>query len=112
MTPEIHRSSFAIVVFSEKGRKTPTPVTAKIAERIRKWAKPEFDMAVLSYPLGLCSVCRVRLAECEHFGTNNLPNRPDTKEKWDAFQLQNIHIPRGQMATTCTCDICVAGQKD
>ena len=30
------------------------------------------------------------------------------KVKWDQFRLQEIHIPRGQEAETCVCDICSA----
>ena len=30
------------------------------------------------------------------------------KVKWDQFRLWEIHIPRGQEAETCVCDICSA----
>ena len=30
--------------------------------------------------------------------------------KWDKFQLQNISVPRGELAETCECDICKARQ--
>ena len=45
-----------------------TPVTKETAEKIKKWAKPEFDQEVLSFPLGLCCSCRRQLSECEKTG--------------------------------------------
>ena len=81
-----------------------TPVTTEIAERIKKWAKPEFDPEVLSFPLGLCCSCRRQLSESEKKGATS----PGVKAKWDDFKLQNIHIPRGQEARSCSCDICIA----
>ena len=88
----------------EPGRSKSIPVTTNIVERIKKWAKPEFDPEVLSYPLGLCRTCRKQLTGCERLGVVS----PGLKAKWDAFKLQDIHIPRGQESSTCCCDICTA----
>ena len=81
-----------------------TPISEVMAERVLKWAKPEFDVSVLSYPLGLCSACQLNLSKCERLGA---PNQ-GAKATWDAFNLQKIYIPRGQEAQSCCCDICVA----
>ena len=72
------------------------PNTIKMADRVRKWAKPEFDPEVISFPLGLCKTCRVRLAEFEKQGAAS----PGIKATWDNFMLKNIHVPRGQDAST------------
>ena len=81
-----------------------TPITNNIAERIKKWAKPEFDPQVISFQLGLCETCRRQLSNCEK------PGAVSTKiqAKLDDFKLQNIHIPRGQEARTFCCNICCA----
>ena len=81
-----------------------TPISEVMAERVLKWAKPEFDVSVLSYPLGLCSACWLNLSKCERLGA---PNH-GAKATWDDFNLQQIYIPRGQEAQSCCCDICVA----
>ena len=48
----------------------PVPVTKVFEEWIKKLAKADWDPKVLSYPIGLCQSCRVRLVECErHKGT-------------------------------------------
>ena len=86
------------------GNNNNTPITTMVANRIKKWVKPEFDPEVQSYPVGLCMTCRRQLSECEKLGVTS----PAIKAKWDAFKLQNIHIPRGQDARTCCCDICSA----
>ena len=78
-----------------------TPITIKMANRVRKWAKPEFVPEVISFPLGLCKTCRVRLAECE----KQVAASPGIKATWDNFMLKNIHVPRGQDASTCSCDM-------
>ena len=49
----------------ESGRSKITPISEKIVQRIQKLAKPEFNVEVMIYPLGLCSVCWVQLSECE-----------------------------------------------
>ena len=86
------------------GKTNNTAITPMIAERIRKWAKPEFNQTILSYPVGLCMTCRRQLSECEKLWVVI----PAIKAKWDAFKLQNIQILRGQDARTCCCDICRA----
>ena len=73
-----------------------TPITIKMANRVRKWAKPEFDPEVISFPLCLCKTCRVRLAECEKQGATGT----GIKATWDNFIMKNIHVPRGQDAST------------
>ena len=78
-----------------------TPITIKMANKFHKWAKPEFDPEVISFPLCLCKTCRVRLAECEKQGGNGT----GIKATWDNFMLKNIHVPRGQDASTCSCDM-------
>ena len=88
----------------ESGRSKIIPVSEKMVLRIQKWAKPEFNMTVMSYPLGLCSVCRVQLSECERLGVV----KTRVREKWDQFRLQDIQIPWGQEADTCRCNICSA----
>ena len=62
-----------------------TPITIKMANRVRKWAKPEFDPEVISFPLGLCKTCRVRLAECEKQGAAS----PGIKATWDTCVSAN-----------------------
>ena len=80
------------------------PVSKVMVERIRRWAKPEFNPVVLSFPLGLCATCRKDLSTCEALGSV----KESVKQKWASFKLQNICIPRGQSASTCSCDICAA----
>ena len=53
------------------GRSKITPISEMMAERVWKWAKPEFDVSVLSYPLGLCSAWRLNLSKCERLGAPN-----------------------------------------
>ena len=84
------------------GRVKPGNVNEKLQERVRKWAKPEWYPSILSYPTGVCCSCRRRLLDCEKMGSRV------AGVKWDAFQLQNISVPRGQLAETCVCDICKA----
>lgn len=86
-------------------RAGPFQVTKKIEERIKKYAKPDWDPNVISYPTGLCGKCRVRLAECEKEGSTEIARKP---KAWDTFKLQKIHVPRGQLAHTCACDMCKA----
>ena len=40
--------------------------------------------------------------------STNIPGRPGLKDMWDNFKLQEIYVPRGQLAETCVCDICIA----
>ena len=90
------------------GYAKPGIVSEKISERVRRWAKREWDPAIFSYPTGVCTACRARLLECEKEGSSILPNRPGQKHLWDQFQLQNITVPRGQLAEACGCNICKA----
>ena len=66
-----------------------TPISEVMAERVWKWAQLEFDVSVLSYPLGLCSACSLNQSKCERLGA---PNQ-GAKATWDAFNLQKIYIP-------------------
>ena len=45
------------------------PVSKVMLARIRKWAKPEFDPEVLSFPLGLCATCRKVLSTSGALGS-------------------------------------------
>ena len=90
------------------GKAGPVPVTKVFEERIKRWAKPDWDPKVFSYPTGLCQSCRARLVECERHKGTDIPGRPGLKDMWDNFKLQNIHVARGQLTETCICDICTA----
>ena len=58
------------------GKAKPAVVSKKFEERIKKWAKPDWDPSVISHPTGICQGCRARLLECEKAGTIDLPERP------------------------------------
>ena len=91
-------------VIARSGCKKITAISPKKAKQITDWAHGDWDPSVLSHPLGLCQVCNTRLSEC----ATKKKYRPGIKETWDSFQLQSIFIPRGQLAETCRCDICLA----
>ena len=95
-------------VVPQHGRRKITAPTGAIVKRIQDFAKPEFSMEVNSFPLGLCEWCRKQLATCAKLKKENKPVPSTYKAKWDSFKLQNINIPRGQLARTCKCDICLA----
>ena len=71
------------------GRKNIIPVTEMMVQRIRKWAKPEFDPTVLSYPLGLCATCKKDLSNCEVLGYVN-----ETKKKVGQLQATEHSPPQ------------------
>jgi hypothetical protein len=62
----------------------------------------------MSYPTGICEYCRPLLSRCEKEGTTDLPRRPGATQRWQDFHLENITVPRGQLAAGCLCPICQA----
>ena len=64
-----------------------------LQHRVKKWAKPEWDPDVLSYPVGQYESFIVGLRECEKMGSNIPCNRQGQKIIWDSLKLQNISVP-------------------
>ena len=89
------------------GKAGRNKVTPHIEAMLKKWAQPGWSRDVISYPTGICEPCRVRLTDCEKLQTSNLPGRPGVKQRWLKFNLENIVVPRGQLAANCSCIICV-----
>ena len=82
--------------------RTVTPVLGSL---IKKWAQPNWNPEVVSYPSGICETCRKQLINCE--------KRPSlegsgSRERWQAFKLENISVTRGQLSQDCSCPICIA----
>ena len=90
------------------GKAGARKITPAIGEKIRKWAQPNWSPDVVSFPAGICEQCRVHLTYSEKNNSSDLPGRPGTKERWASFKLENITVPRGQLATKCICQICLA----
>ena len=90
------------------GRAGKRNITAAFGERIRKWAQPSWNPEVLSHPVGICESCRIGLLACERDQTISPKDRPGLKEKWDRLKLEDISVPRGQEADSCSCPICRA----
>ena len=75
---------------------------------LRKWAQPSWTAEVTSYPTGICESCRRFFFLCEKEGSTDLPGRPGATDRWRDFQLEDISVPRGQLAASCSCPICRA----
>ena len=65
---------------------------------IRKWAQSSWTSEVTSYPAGICEYCRRLLFLCEKEGSTDLQGRPGATQRWEDFHLENISVPRGQLA--------------
>jgi hypothetical protein len=83
-------------------------VSLDLGLKIQKWAQPSWSFDVMSYPTGICESCRRLLFFCEKEGTTELPGRPGAVQHWQDFHMENIAVPRGQLATSCACPICRA----
>ena len=51
--------------------------------------------------------CRL-LFRYEKEGSTDLQGRPGATDRWRDFHLEDISVPRGQLAASCTCPICQA----
>ena len=74
---------------------------------IRKYAHPEYESSVESYPLGLCGGCKAALYKCRKAEEKGESAEDKKKAVWDTFKLQQIRVPRvnGDCAD-CPCPIC------
>ena len=93
------------------GKAGKVKVGSGLEPLIRKWAQPNWDPDVISFPSGICETCRRLLFRCEKAGTTKLPNRQGIKAKWQSFLLLEIKVPRGVLASLCSCPICRARKK-
>ena len=89
------------------GKAGQRKVTAALGDKIRSWAQPSWSPDVLSHPSGICDLCRKVLGFCEQQQTSDIPANNGTVQKWRKFKIENISVPRGQMAASCTCPICI-----
>ena len=89
------------------GKAGQRKVTAALGDKIRSWAQPSWSPDVLSHPSGICDLCRKVLGFCEQQQTSDIPANNGTVQKWKIFKIGNILVPRGQMAASCTCPICI-----
>ena len=64
---------------------------------IKKYAHPEYDMKVESYPLGICGGCRNALYSCKTADEKNESVEQKVRAQWSQFQLQEIKV--SQFAT-------------
>lgn len=72
-------------------------ITSCTEDLVRKFAHPQYDSSVLSYPVGLCSWCRVGLFKL---------NKDEVfigSSQWEEFNLEDLNVPRGQ---PCDCGMC------
>ena len=90
------------------GKAGKNKVTEALGEKIRKWAQYSWRPDVISYPTGICKPCRVALTICEKQQSDNIPDRPGLTSRWREFKLEQIEVPRGQLASSCSCSICKA----
>ena len=90
------------------GRAGPRLVSAELGIKLQKWAQPGWSSVVMSYPAGICEYCRPLLSRCEKEGTTVLLGWPGATQRWQDFHLENITVPRGQLAAGCLCPICQA----
>ena len=90
------------------GRAGRTKMTLALGDRVRKWAQPSWSPDVMSYRCGICETCKRLLNFCEKNQSVDIPDRPGANSRWVNFKLENISVPRGQLAGDCVCPICVA----
>ena len=90
------------------GKAGKNKVTPALGALVRKWAQPSWSPEVMSYPCGICETCRRRLNFHEKNESPDLPHRLGAEIHWVNFQLEEISVPRGQLASDCVCKICVA----
>ena len=90
------------------GRAGSRPVSPGLGIMLRKWAQPTWNSEVTGYPAGICEYCRRLLFLCEKEGSTDLRGRPGATQRWEHFHMEDISVPRGQLAATCTCPICQA----
>ena len=83
-------------------------VTRALGDRIRKWAQPSWNEDVVSHPVGICKACRQSLYLCDKQKSTHLTDRPGVTGRWQAFKLEEVVVPRGQLASSCCCPICRA----
>ena len=75
---------------------------------IKKYAHPNYDMAVQSYPVGLCNVCKVVLYKNRNQDKEGKDVIP--RKEWKSFKLEQISVPRSSsMSTSCPCPMCRCG---
>ena len=87
------------------GRAGSRNITADLGAKIRKWAQPGWSTDVNSFPTGICESCRVLLMSCEKQQAG-LPGAQ--AHRWKDFKLEEVSVPRGQLASSCCCHICLA----
>ena len=90
------------------GKAGKNNVSEAVGNKIRKWAQPSWSSDVISYPTGICEPCRRALTDCEKMQSDDLPDRPGLTSRWRNFKLEQIEVPRGQLASSCSCPICFA----
>ena len=84
------------------GKAGKNNVSEALGKKIRKWAQPSWSSDVISFPTGICEPCRRALTDCEKMQSDELPDRPGLTSRWRNFKLEQIEVPRGQLASSCS----------
>ena len=90
--------------------KTPKKkISAGEEAMVKKYAKPEYDSKVKSYPAGLCSYCRTQLNACKRGMDWEEEGRQHPRLKWDQFQLRFDRYDESKHNAE-TCQICIVAK--
>ena len=90
------------------GKAGKRKISLSLGEKIRKYAQSLWTPDVVSFPLGICETCRKMIGDCERAENEGKQLNPEFKQRWQSFHLEDIFVPRGQLATKCVCLICKA----
>ena len=80
------------------------PITPPTEDLLKTFAHPEYNMCIESFPVGLCSPCRIALYKCSKARKSG--GNVHLKEAWSLFKLENIKVPRFVEGGVCSCPIC------
>ena len=82
-------------------------MTNVLAELVKRYAHPSYDLNIQSYPAGCCGICKKNLYLCKKAEKNSEVINPKITESWRQFVLEDIRVPRiSEECSTCPCPMC------
>ena len=89
------------------GAKLTVKSGSKLELMIKKYAQPNYDAMIESYPAGCCNSCQQSMYRCKKAEDSGNPIIPHQKHEWNKFKLENIRVPRiSANCSDCSCPMC------